>query len=139
MKAPEAPGWMVAEMAEGLQRLVLLRLEGAASADSIAGVAMAWADAMMVVGIAWDEAQDVPRLKMAFRLLASRLERWPAPKHLLEALPARPEPRKLPAPPATEADRERARVMLASITKKLRMPQHESSSPGKLRTPKARG
>ena len=97
------------------------------------------ADAMMVVGIAWDEAQDVPRLKMAFRLLAARLERWPAPKHLLEVLPARPEPRKLPAPPATEADRERARVMLASITKKLRMPQHESSSPGKLRTPKARG
>ena len=84
MKAPEAPGWMVAEMAEGLQRLVLLRLDGAASADSIAGVAMAWADAMMVVGIAWDEAQDVPRIKMAFRLLAARLERWPAPKHLLE-------------------------------------------------------
>lgn len=135
----EAPGWLVAEMAEGLQRLVLLRLEGAASADSIAGVALAWADAMMVAGISWDERLDSPRIKMAFRLLAARLERWPAPKHLLEVLPARPEPRKLPAPPATEADRERARVMLASITKKLRMPQHESSSPGKLRTPKARG
>ena len=60
-------------------------------------------------------------------------------QHLLEALPSRPEPLKLPEPPITEADRERARVMLASITKKLRMPQHESSSPGKLRTPKARG
>lgn len=135
----EAPGWLVAEMAEGLQRLVLLRLEGAASADSIAGVALAWADAMMVAGISWDERLDSPRIKMAFRLLAARLERWPAPRHLLEVLPARPEPLKLPEPPPSEADRERARVMLASITKKLRMPQHESSSPGKLRTPKARG
>lgn len=122
----DAPGWLVAEMAEGLQRLVLLRLEGAAAADSIAGVAMAWADAMMVKGTAWDEALDAPRIKMAFRLLAARIERWPAPKHLLDALPPRPEPLKLPEPPATEADRERARVMLAGITEKLRMPQHVS-------------
>lgn len=77
MTATDAPGWLVAEMAEGFQRLVLLRLEGSPSADSIPGVAMAWADAMMVVGIAWDEAQDVPRLKMAFRLLSARLDRWP--------------------------------------------------------------
>lgn len=139
MTATDAPGWLVAEMAEGFQRLVLLRLEGSPSADSIPGVAMAWADAMMVVGIAWDEAQDVPRLKMAFRLLSARLDRWPAPKHLLEALPARPEPLKLAAPPATEADRERARVMLAGIAKKLRMNHsHESSSPGKLCTPETR-
>lgn len=135
----EAPGWLVAEMAEGLQRLVLLRLEGAASADSIAGVALAWADAMMVAGISWDERLDSPRIKMAFRLLAARLERWPAPKHLLEALPARPEPLKLHAPPATEADRERARAMLATIAKKLRMPRDEVRTTGKLRTPKARG
>lgn len=120
MKDAPAPGWMVAEMAEGLQRLVLLRLEGAASADSIAGVAMAWADAMMVTGIAWDEAKDAPRIRMAFRLLSARMDRWPAPRHLLEALPVRPEPRKLPAPPPTEADRERARAMLASIARKLR-------------------
>lgn len=135
----EAPGWLVAEMAEGLQRLVLLRLDGAASADSIAGVALAWADAMMVAGISWDEALDAPRLKMAFRLLAARLERWPAPKHLLEALPARPEPLKLPEPPPSEADRERARAMLATIAKKLRMPRDEVRTTGKLRTPKARG
>lgn len=135
----EAPGWLVAEMAEGLQRLVLLRLDGAASADSIAGVALAWADAMMVAGISWDEGLDAPRIKMAFRLLAARLERWPAPKHLLEALPARPEPLKLPEPPPSEADRERARAMLATIAKKLRMPRDEVRTTGKLRPPKARG
>ena len=121
-----------------MERLRLLNLDGSPAGVAMGEVTRIWAETLAASGN-YDEALDAGRFHAAFMTLARVRESWPAPKHLLEALPSRPEPLKLPEPPITEADRERARVMLANITKKLRMPQHESSSPGKLRTPKARG
>lgn len=134
----KVPRWLGEIVKYHMERLRLLNLDGSPAGVAMGEVTRIWAETLAASGN-YDEALDAGRFHTAFMTLARVRESWPAPKHLLEALPARPEPRKLPAPPATEADRERARVMLASITKKLRMPQHESSSPGKLRTPKARG
>ncbi len=130
----KGPRWLGEIVKYHMERLRLLNLDASPPGVAMGEVTRIWAETIAASG-EFDEEEDSPRFHAAFLTLQRTLERWPAPKHLLEALPARPEPRKLPAPPATEADRERARVMLASITKKLRMPQHESSSPGKLRTP----
>ena len=134
----KVPRWLGEIVKYHMERLRLLNMDASPPGVAMSEVTRIWAETIAVSGV-YDEELDAPRFHSAFMTLQRTLERWPAPKRLLEALPARPEPLKLPPPPATEADRERARVMLASITKKLRMPQHESSSPGKLRPPKARG
>ncbi len=111
----QAPGWLVAEVADGIQRLLVLRLEGCPPADAVEAVALAWADCLMTRGIRWREPMDVPRIRHAFRMLAAQSERWPAPKAFWEWLPARPEPQKLPAPPPSEEEKELVRTMLASL------------------------
>jgi hypothetical protein len=114
-----APGWLVAEVAEGLQRLLVLRLEGTPPADAIDGVVLAWCDALLVSGVNWDDALDAPRIRQAFRLLAAHATRWPAPVQLRDHLPARPERMKLPPPPMTAEQKQRARAMLADIVRKM--------------------
>lgn len=98
--APVAPQWLLAEVASGLQRLVALSLPGQPPAETIALTAAAWADALMELNIAWEPGADAPRLQAAFRQLAAQAERWPAPAHLIRALPARPAPPALDYPKA---------------------------------------
>ncbi|TCS70695.1 hypothetical protein EDC61_11422 [Sulfuritortus calidifontis] len=116
-----APGWLVAEVAEGIQRLLVLRLDGCPPADAVEAVALAWADALIVRGVAWDEALDAPRLREAFRRLAAHCTRWPAPAAIWEHMPARPEQAKLPPPKVSDEDRKRALRMLAELRDKLRI------------------
>lgn len=115
-----APPWLVSAVAEGLQRLVVLRLPGAPPADAIEGVAMAWVDAFLVKRIAWDEARDCARIRLGFRRLAGAAERWPAPVEFFRHLPEREVQRALPAPPMDARRRAEARAMLAEITRKMR-------------------
>ncbi|TXF11907.1 hypothetical protein [Pelomicrobium methylotrophicum] len=117
-----APGWLVAEVAAGLQRLLVLRLDGCPPADAVEAVALAWADALMVRGGGWQEALDAPRIREAFRRLAAHAMRWPAPAEIWQHMPARPEPPKLPAPPPSEEERARAMRMLAELREKMRIP-----------------
>ena len=131
------PRWLGEIVKYHMERLRLLNLDASPPGVAMGEVTRIWAETIAGSGV-FDEALDAPRFHSAFMTLQRTMDRWPAPKHLLEALPARPEPLKLAPPPATEADRERARVVLAGIAKKLRMPHSESSSPGKLCTPKTR-
>lgn len=116
-----APGWMVAEVAEGLQRLMVLRLEGTPPADAIDGVVLAWVDALRVRSVDWHEALDAPRVRQAFRSLAAHALRWPAPAQLWEHLPARAVKPALPPPPMSEQQRAYVRERLAGIRDKLKM------------------
>ena len=134
----KVPRWLGEIVKYHMERLRLLNLDASPPGVAMGEVTRIWAETIAASGV-FDEALDAPRLHSAFMTLQRTVERWPAPKHLLEALPSRPEPLKLPAPLPTEAERERARVVLAGITEKLRMPHSERSSPGKLRTPEARG
>jgi hypothetical protein len=99
-----APDWLRHEVVSGLQRLLLLALDGGPALDSIEGVAMAWVDACLVWPIAWDRDADTPRLRHAFRVLAAGSRRWPAPVQLRDALPPRQAPPAMP-PPAVDAAR----------------------------------
>jgi len=120
MSADEAvPGWLVAEVAEGVQRLLVLRLDGCPSADTVQAVALAWADALWLRAGRWSAQEDAPRLRQAFRALAAHATRWPAPAQLWEHLPPRPEPLRLDPPPPTPQERERIRAMLQQARQKL--------------------
>lgn len=114
-----APGWLVAEVAEGMQRLMVLRLDGTPPADAIDGVVLAWADALMVRGGGWNATQDAPRIREAFRRLAAHVVRWPAPAEIFLHLPDRAPVQALPPPPITDDQRAHVRAMLAAIRAKL--------------------
>lgn len=114
-----APGWLVAEVAEGVQRLLVLRLEGCPPADTVQAVALAWADALWLRSGRWSVQEDAPRLRQAFRALAAHATRWPAPAQLWEHLPPRPEPLRLNPPPPAPQERERIRAMLQQVRQKL--------------------
>lgn len=118
-----APGWLVAEVAEGIQRLLVLRLDGCPPADAVEAVALAWADALVVRGGLWQDALDAQRIREAFRRLAAHATRWPAPADIWQHMPARPEPVKLEPPKMSDEDRARALRMLAELREKMRMPR----------------
>ncbi|MEO1766771.1 hypothetical protein [Thiobacter aerophilum] len=113
------PGWLLAEVAGGIQRLLVLRLDGCPPADAVEAMALAWADALLVRGGAWDEALDAPRIRAAFRSLAAHVQRWPAPADIWAHLPERPRQPKLPPPPMSAAQRALALDMLRQLREKL--------------------
>lgn len=115
-----APDWLRVEVVSGLQRLLLLALEGGPALDSIEGVAMAWVDACMVWPIGWEQAADAPRLRQGFRLLAASCRRWPSPVQLREALPPRQAPPALPAPAVDAARAAEVQREIRSILEGMR-------------------
>lgn len=110
-----APDWLRNEVVSGLQRLVLLALEGGPALDAIEGVAMAWVDACQVWPIAWDRDADAARLRQGFRLLAASCRRWPSPVQLREAMPPRLPSPALPAPPPDAARAEAVQREIRAI------------------------
>ena len=101
----ETPQWMLTEVADGLQRLMLLALPGTPAAETIEGAARAWADAFWYAPKAWDQDLDAPRIAAAFRDIGHRLECFPSPMAILEAMPARPPQTALPEPKISQAQR----------------------------------
>ena len=83
------------ELLTGLQKLMMLRLEGAPPADGIKLTASVWVEAIASVNISWVEQLDKGRITAGFTRLFAEIERWPTPKMLIRCLPPRPEPPKL--------------------------------------------
>jgi hypothetical protein len=104
MSHPEP--WFRASIAQGLVRLVALSLPGTPPAETIELTREAWIEALWPTR-AWNERLDAQRLAEAFRALLVSAERWPAPAHLLRALPPRKEPPRLPPPPPSAAARKK--------------------------------
>lgn len=119
MSAPTPPPqWFRRALAEGLTRLVALSLPGTPPAETIKLTREAWVESLWD-GRAWDET-DAERIAAAFRAIARRADRWPAPRHLVEHLPARPAPRALPKPKPNAEQREKVRAQIDKLNKKLR-------------------
>jgi hypothetical protein len=74
------------EVLTGLQKLCPLSLDGTPAAEVLPGTALSWHEAI-TTGRDWDKVRDAPRIRAAFITLANTRERWPAPKHFLDALP----------------------------------------------------
>ena len=83
------------EILTGLQKLMMLRPDGAPPNSGIKLTASVWMEAIASLPIQWDEQQDEGRITRAFACLLAEIERWPTPKMLIRCLPPRPEPPKL--------------------------------------------
>jgi hypothetical protein len=114
-----ATDWVLEEILTGMQKLIPLSLESTPAAEVMAGTALAWHE-VLVHGRVFDPSRDRPRFREAFRTLAARQRRWPAPVDFLEALP-RPVQEKEPV--AIDSDKGRAVGMrtIADIAEKLRI------------------
>lgn len=85
------PKFVSDELLTGLQKLMMLRLEGAPPADGIKLTASVWVEAIASVNISWAEQLDKGRITAGFTRLFAEIERWPTPKMLIRCLPPRPE------------------------------------------------
>ena len=54
------------------------------------GTAASWLEGLSY-NHAWEQERDTPRVRAAFSYLIRTSSQWPQPKHLLEALPPKPE------------------------------------------------
>lgn len=124
MNKPAMPNWAYNQMIEGLQKLTVLRLQGAPPADAIKAVATVWEEALAPYVWAWQPETDRHRLPEAFRRLMRESERWPAPKMLIERIPPRPQPTVSAlighqAPKPTQEQRKAAAKIKAQMLKVL--------------------
>ncbi|WP_110678757.1 hypothetical protein [Salinicola sp. RZ23] len=111
-RANQPAQWFRDEIAQGLARLVVLRLQNAPWEDDIAYTQQAWVDTLWARPVGWDAELDTARLRTAFQRLAGSINRWPAPRALLEVMPERPRQPRLARPKlsAAEAAENRAKL-----------------------------
>ena len=121
--AAEIPRWFDAAISSGLQQLLVLYLPGAPAEETICAVAEMWSRAVWTSRASWDERLDVQRIAAAFLALARRVDRWPAPKQILDSLPPRPERAKLPEPPLSRDQIERNKAFLRRLTAMVLAPK----------------
>jgi len=114
----KAEQWFASAIANGIQRLMVLGLEGTPAARTVELTTVTWIDALWP-GRAWHATLDETRINEAFRQLTIQCERWPTPNHFLLVLPARHAPLKLAAPKLTDAGRKKAQDTIAKIKKAL--------------------
>lgn len=115
------PAWLNNLVIEGLQLLLVLRLQNAPAADAVVATATAWQLVLWHCGITWCEDTDTPRVRAAFRGLAKHADRWPAPAHLLRELPPRKLVAGLLAPPqGAPAEQAQQLATVKAFTQQLR-------------------
>ena len=115
----ELPDKLHNAVVDGLTILLALRLPGTPAVDTVVATAQAWSS-VLAFGREWDEEQDVARFQTGFLQLAAVIDRWPAPKDLLDKLPPRPERMKLeykhdPTPAERMAEKEVMREIRAKL------------------------
>ena len=96
-RTERAEKWFAAAVANGVQRLYVLSLDGTPASATIELTTATWIDTLWPTR-SWRAELDETRIAEAFRQLALNCERWPVPRQLLLALPVRLEPLKLTAP-----------------------------------------
>lgn len=89
--------WLLAAIADGLQRLMALGLPDRPSAEVIVLTGIVWCETLQSLNVTWDIEQDLQRVQEAFAILARESERWPVPKDFIKVLPPRPRPLSLPS------------------------------------------
>ena len=126
---PKMPDWAYNQMIDGLQKLLVLRLQGSPPADTIGALAMVWEEALTPITWAWQPETDGARLPAAFRRLISQAEKWAQPAQLIKQIPPRTEPpvsalieNKRSPPSAVERELAKAQVaqMLNRLTRSKR-------------------
>lgn len=96
--------WLLNEIVEGMQKMVLLKLTDHPALETIAVVAVTFCDVLQAKYMTWDKEQDTPRVRAAFNNIMLEESRWPTPAVFFEHLPERPAPKELPSPPMTHEE-----------------------------------
>ena len=128
MNPPKMPDWAYNQMIEGLQKLLVLRLQGSPPADATAAVAAVWEEALTPITWAWQPETDGERLPTAFRHLIRQAEKWVQPAQLIKQIPPRRElpvagllEQKQPlSPEQREANRRRLKQILNQLLEKMK-------------------
>jgi len=109
-----APAWFRNAVIDGLQGLVTLMLPGTPAAEVVQLTTLSWVEVLWRLPVGWLDALDTPRIGPGFLALAGAIDRWPAPRQLLDHLPPRRQPAaSLPAPHHTQTAAQRAALMQA--------------------------
>lgn len=123
MQINQLPKSISNAVANGLKRLLVLRMEGAPSSDDMAAVLQVWLEAL-ACGKRWEDGDDA-RVRAAFLKLCQTCTRWPQPAQLLNVLPPKDSPLALPEQPMSAAERAKQDAwlseMVAMITGKMRI------------------
>lgn len=123
MQINQLPKSVSNAVANGLKRLLVLRMDGAPSSDDMAAVLQVWLEAL-ACGKRWEDGDDA-RVRTAFLKLCQTCTRWPQPAQLLNVLPPNDSPLALPEPPMSAAERAKQDAwlseMVAMITGKMRI------------------
>lgn len=111
------PAWFHNRIVEGIQLLHSLHLDGRPAAEVITLTATAWIDVLWRAPRSWVEGRDTDRLASAFFSLSRQVDRWPAPRQLLDHLPPAPEVLALAeaVPPMSAA----RRAQLAEVLRRM--------------------
>ncbi|MDD2319155.1 MAG: hypothetical protein PHO83_03795 [Geobacteraceae bacterium] len=109
--------WLRWEIGTGLSALVAQSLKFQPGADMITMNADVWY--LTLKKVCTIEQVDTPRIRAGFERLFGQVTEWPAPKQLIDVMPARPPRRSLPEPELTEADRQRGREVIQQLKDKM--------------------
>jgi dUTP pyrophosphatase len=120
MKAGDA--WLVAVVTEGIQKLLTLCLDGAPAREVATGTMMAWVEAIST-GRDLQRDLDETRIRAAFIVLMRESRRWPTPRQLLDAMPARKQQQALPRL-RSDDERAEAKKNLDAILATLNLTPH---------------
>ena len=123
MTAPlKMPDWAYNQMIDGLQKLLVLRLQGSPPADTISALAAVWEEALTPITWARQPETDGERLPSALRQLIRQAEKWTQPAQLIKQIPPRNTltaallPNKQPiSPEQREANRQRLQQILNQL------------------------
>lgn len=118
----DVPPWFENEIRDGMTMLYALSLPSTPSSETIEATCVVWMNVLWSArSRMWDKTQDVPRIRKAFKAIARSVDRWPAPRSLMDNLPRVPERRQLPAPRPTPvqdaANSAEARRIIEEILK----------------------
>lgn len=110
------------EVIEGLKALYLLNLPNTPAADKMGEVGEIWL-AIIESRLPRYSERDKGRIHAGFLKLMSEIERWPAPKQLLEMIP---DPKPIPeekriSRPSTPEEKAEIRAFMDDLVKKLKM------------------
>lgn len=124
MNPPKMPDWAYNQMIEGLQKLLVLRLQGSPPADTISALAAVWEEALTPITWAWQPETDGERLPEAFRRLIRQADRWQQPAQLIRLIPLRPEQPvagllEQKREPLSDAEQAQAKARLQQIFNRL--------------------
>lgn len=121
-----AGDWLRDAIGDGLEGLIALGLKGQPAAEIIPLTADIWLRAVRREVICTIETIDAPRIREGFDRLFPGLVEWPAPKMLIERIPARPARATLDLPPASDeqwaAGLQKLREIKASLAAGMALP-----------------